>query len=154
MRFQQILKVVAVSTPIVLLAATFAFLPPAKPNLMDCGHPYPSWRDFHWVPGVAKGSHCCLAGGMVNTLRMMGGAQEMYRLENGVFATRFEQLTNSLIGVREFEFQFRSNGTNWSISVPPQGQFPGYYLFTNAHLYFNHTKPATTADLDLWAKRP
>lgn len=149
MWFRHVLKVVAISAPIVFLVAAFALLPPARSRLRPCGHPQPWWVTSH----IWAATHCCSAGSMINALRMIDGAQEMYRQENGVFATRFDQLTNHLGRIDDFQFEFRSDGTNWSISVPPQETFPGYYFFTDFHLYFNQARPVTAADLDLGAKK-
>lgn len=89
---------------------------------------------------------------MINDVQQLDGALEQYQLEHGVYATSLGALTNYLRkGWKlDYEVQFVRDGKRWSIAVPQQGLFAGYYLFTSEwRIHFNRDRPATTNDLDL-----
>jgi hypothetical protein len=134
-----------------IIAAASLFMPRHNARLRLCGHPEDSWSRTSRITGVRFGAtHCCSSGSMINDLRMIDGAQSIYRDEHGTYATSFDQLTNLHLPTMGYSFRFTSDGQHWSIAVPRQDLFAGDYLFTsNSKLHFSTRGSATTNDLDL-----
>jgi hypothetical protein len=86
---------------------------------------------------------------MINDLRMAEAAQAVYQMDHACYATSLNQLSNELPRLPKFQFEFASDGTNWSLSVPQQELFAGNYLLTPDHLYFNSVAAPSTNDPDL-----
>jgi hypothetical protein len=84
---------------------------------------------------------------------MIEGAQAVYKMGHGNYATSLSQLSNELSALPKFQFEFTSDATNWWLAVPQQGLFAGNYLLTPDHLYFNSAAMPTTNDPDLWSRR-
>lgn len=69
------------------------------------------------------------------------------------YATSLNQLSNGLPVLPKFQFEFSSEGANWSLSVPQHGLFAGNYLLTTDHLYFNSVAAPSTNDVDLRSRK-
>jgi hypothetical protein len=153
---QMQIRMVATVVGVIAMTVAVALTPPraSRVRLRICGHPEDRWDRLHRLTGMRFGAtHCCSSASMINDLRMIEGAQAVYKMDHGNYATSLNQLSNELPVLPKFQFEFKSDATNWSLCVPDQGLFAGNYLLTPDHLYFNSLAAASTNDLDLWSRR-
>jgi hypothetical protein len=148
------IRTVATVVAVIAITIAVAVTPPRKSTvrLRICGHP--EVGGFERLTGVHfAATHCCSSGSMVYDLRTIEGAQAVYKMDHGNYATSLNQLSNELPALPKFQFDFNSDATNWWLSVPQQGLFAGNYLLTPGHLYFNKAAAASTNDPDLWSRK-
>jgi hypothetical protein len=145
---------ISIGVAVIVVVVASAFLVP-RSQLRSCGHSHSFSSYLSKLTHTRLAStHCCNAYSMIADLRAIDGAMELYRIERGKPATAFDQLTNDYVRPLSYDFTLVSDGQRWSVAVPPQGAFPGHYLFTSEYrLHFSTTGPATTNDLDLMSLR-
>jgi len=81
---------------------------------------------------------------------MITAAQSIYHREHGSYAVSFDELTNLCRQSTSYQFGFASDGTRWSVAVPPQNMFAGHYLLTTeGRIHFSTEGEATTNSVDL-----
>lgn len=124
---------------------------PPEAKLRFCGHS--EKEPLLEQLGFYRATHCCVAGGAIGYLKSIHAAQEIWRKENGCFATTISALTN-LTRLPESldKAQLASDGTDWSLRIPKNESLPGHYLLrSDGCLYFNSSRPADTNDVLLQA---
>ena len=130
-----------------------AMVPMPKPaERLACGH-VKRFQNLvpKWVP-IPRASHCCVSGRLVNDLKDVGLAQQIYQTEHGRFALTFNELDRepgSHLRISQ-QSRFQSDGTNWSVVVAKVDSLAGNYLLdTSGEIFFNETRVPTTNDLML-----
>ena len=124
----------------------------SRDELLACGHRKRlDDRIATWIP-IPRASHCCQSGRLVNDLKKICGAQEVYQNEHGRFALNMDELNSELGCSLRISpgYQFKSDGTNWSVIVPRAEGFAGNYLLDRSgDIHFDEARIPTTNDLVL-----
>jgi hypothetical protein len=120
--------------------------------LRPCGHRI-AFRDriVEALPYYPWPRHPCRARRLVNELKNVALAEQIFIAENGRSSKNLQELqTDGVLPWTPLYFglmNYKTDGSNWSISVSNSSDFPGYYLVTtNGGIYFHESRPATQSD--------
>ena len=136
----------ATVTALAIAVAVAVVRAPTGVERRACGHIWP----FHEKISLVRATHCCSSGELVNDLRRFELAQEIHKAVHGQFALTTEQLSEELSRPPRHPYFLKSNGTNWTVTVPPGGGIAGAYLLVDSgDIYFHESRIPTTNDLNL-----
>ncbi len=111
----------------------------------SCGHLNEN-SIFNWL---SRPHHHCLGGRLRTDLIRIQLAQGMFQTDFNRTATNLTELLPYAMGLlpKDYTLLYKSEGSQWSVSVDRNGELPGYYLLLNNKLYFAEQQAATTNDL-------
>ena len=120
-------------------------------RLHPCGHPITlSERLGQLIGQRSVTRHCCGALSLIAYLKQIDGGIATFQVEHGSNAVCLADLREYLREIDNWEVQFETHSSGWSVAVPAQGIWPGNYLLTSdRNIHFNRDRTATTNDVDL-----
>jgi hypothetical protein len=137
---------------VVLVVSVVAISPtPRTPQRRTCGHLYSLQDRLKWLP-IPRASHCCQSGRLVNDLKNVGLAQELYRDAHRRYGITIDELNAEMGSPLQISqgYEFLSDGTNWSVVVPRVESLAGNYLLdVSGEIFFHETRIPSTNDLML-----
>lgn len=124
--------------------AVVAFAASRTEGYRSCGH------KRYVFERLSPSTHCCSAAAeVVIALNQIYGEQEMFRLQQGSFASSLTQLRNAIPHrwpLSAIKFQAASN--DWSCLVTRTGDLPGSYLLrSDGKIYFSEQRAPGTNSL-------
>jgi hypothetical protein len=125
-----------------------------KQQFRSCGHRIRLVDKLpDWVPFAFR-KHACSARKLVSELKYVGLGLTIFFNEHRRTATNLHELQTD--GVLPFTLTFapqmiyKTDGSNWTVTVPKTAQLPGdYLLMPSGDIFFSETGPAKESDHNL-----
>ena len=115
----------------------------------SCGHRVSLFDRLLWSVSIPA-RHPCFSGHLLDDLQNVALAERIFVGEHGRTSTNLTELQTE--GILPFtprfmnQMAFKTNGTNWQITISKTRGIPFYLVNEKGEIFFNEDRPATQED--------